>query len=83
MVTQLINFVIPQDLLKEVDALARQTKRGRSELLREAVRQFLAQEKEREEDFLQIEESATGLRWSEKDAFKLVAKSRRELPMNQ
>lgn len=41
MSSKIINISLPEELLHEVDQLARQEKRTRSELFREAVRRYL------------------------------------------
>ncbi|MBI2641425.1 ribbon-helix-helix protein, CopG family, partial [Candidatus Roizmanbacteria bacterium] len=51
MLKQLINFVIPEKLLNEVDLMAREDSRSRSELIREAVRFYLKEQKQRKDDF--------------------------------
>lgn len=83
MKTQLINFVIPKKLLQQVDLLAKKDLRSRSELLREAIRRFLKEEKQRTKDFEAIRKSAERINLSEDEAMALVDKVRRSLPMNQ
>jgi metal-responsive CopG/Arc/MetJ family transcriptional regulator len=51
METKLINFTIPQKLLINVDKLARKKRASRSELLRQAVRDFLEKEQTRTQAF--------------------------------
>jgi len=41
MASKVVNISLPEELLEEVDQLARQEKRTRSELFREAVRRYL------------------------------------------
>jgi metal-responsive CopG/Arc/MetJ family transcriptional regulator len=43
MPSKVINISLPEELLKEVDQLARLEKRTRSELFREAVRRYIQQ----------------------------------------
>lgn len=43
MTSKVINISLPEELLEEVDELARWEKRSRSELFREAVRRYLQQ----------------------------------------
>jgi len=40
-----VSFKIDEELLRELDELARKKRRPRSELIRAAIRQFLSQEK--------------------------------------
>ncbi len=41
MPSKIINISLPEDLLREIDQLAKQERRTRSELFREAVRGYL------------------------------------------
>ncbi|KKU87603.1 hypothetical protein A3A64_00675 [Candidatus Gottesmanbacteria bacterium RIFCSPLOWO2_01_FULL_48_11] len=41
MQTQTFNIVLPKELVKKIDAVAKQEYRNRSELIREAVRVYL------------------------------------------
>lgn len=81
--TQMINFVIPKTLLREVDALAKKESRSRSEVLREAARKFVQEETGREEDFARIRASAKRINMSEEEAIALIDEIRDTLPMNQ
>jgi len=83
MQTQLINFVIPQKLLNEIDVLAKEESRRRSELLREAVRLYLKEQKQRKTDFILIKKSAKRINLNEKKAFNLADKNRKRAPINQ
>ena len=83
MQTQLINFTIPKPLLMKVDFLAQKEARSRSELLREALRRYLENERQRTEDFRRIKLSASKINLSEEEALDLVDKIRKELPINQ
>lgn len=83
MQTQLINFVIPQKLLNQVDILAKEDARSRSELLREAIRLYLKEQKQRKDDFKLIEKSAARINLSENKAFSLVDKNRKRVSINQ
>jgi len=41
MASKVVNISLPEELLEEVDRLARREKRSRSELFREAVRRYI------------------------------------------
>lgn len=72
MQTQLINFTIPKLLLKNVDVVAKRRKSSRSELLREAVRNYLDQEAIRKNSFEAIRGAAERNNLSEAEVNKLV-----------
>jgi Arc/MetJ-type ribon-helix-helix transcriptional regulator len=44
MTTKMISVSLPEEMLPEIDSVARKEHRSRSELIREAVRQYLAAE---------------------------------------
>ena len=77
MQTQLINFTIPKKLLQQVDLLAKKDLRSRSELLREAVRRFLKEEKQRKENFKMIQETARRINLPEDEAMKLAEEAKK------
>ena len=79
----MINFVIPSQLLKDVDRLAQKESRSRSELLREAARRYIAEKEQKERDFAQIRKSARRAEISEEKAIRMVDEIRKTLPMNQ
>lgn len=83
MQTQMINFVIPKELLREADLLAEKESRSRSEILREATRRYIREQKEKEKDFARIKSSAKRINMDEEEAFKLIDEIRDSLPMNQ
>lgn len=83
MQTQMVNFVIPNKILYQVDLLAKKDFRTRSELFREAIRRYLAEEKSRKADFMQIKKAAARVNMDENEAMELVDKVRDELPMNK
>lgn len=76
METQLINFTIPKKLLQKVDFLAKKELRSRSELLREAARRYLREQKERRTFFDSIKETAKRINLSEKEALKLAEEAK-------
>jgi len=70
MATVTVNISFPKPLLKTMDAVAKQEARSRSELLREAVRQYV-ERKRRWEDifaFWQREARRAGLKPQDVDA---------------
>lgn len=83
MKTQLINFTIPKELLQQVDKIAKGQSRSRSEILREAARRLIREEKERQGDFATISQTAKRLNLSEKAAINLVEATRAKLPINK
>ena len=83
MQTQLVNFTIPKILLTKVDLLAKKQAQSRAELLREAVRIYLASEEERRRSFAVIRAAARRNNFSEEEAVKLVDEVRDALPMNK
>jgi len=83
MQTQMINFVIPKTLLVQVDRMAKRVITSRSELVRVALKNYLAGLKKRENDFRAIRLSGQKVGLSENEAVKLVDEIRDELPMNQ
>lgn len=51
MLTQTLNIALPRDLVKKVDDVAKKEYRNRSELIREALRVYLADKLEWEQIF--------------------------------
>ena len=83
MQTQLINFTIPKSLLFNIDRFAKKVQKSRSELLREAIRRFLIEEKQRKNDFENIRKCAGRINMNEDKAMAVVDKIRRSLQINQ
>lgn len=81
--TQLINFVIPEGLLRQIDQLAKKQYRSRSEALREAARQLIEEAYQKERDFELIAESAGKVNLTEDKAFILVEQVRAKLSLNK
>ncbi len=81
--TQMINFSIPTKLLRQMDRLAVQESRNRSEFLREAVRQYLQERDARKQDFTLVRRSAERINMTEEEAYAYVEKIRNTLPMNR
>lgn len=79
----MINFSIPTTLLRQMDRLAEEESRNRSEFLREAVRQYMQERKERKRDFALMRRSAERINMTEEEAFAYVEKIRNTLPMNR
>lgn len=77
METKLINFTIPKKLLQRVDALAKKELRSRSELLREAIRAYLEEQRQRRDNFEAIIKTAQRINLSEKEAMKLAEEAKR------
>lgn len=73
MQTQTINISLPSGLMDELDLLAKKEFRNRSELIREAVRSYIREEREWEELFTYGQKQARklGIR-KEEDADKIV-----------
>lgn len=76
MQTQLINFTIPKKLLKKVDILAKKELRSRSELLREATRRYLEEQRERKGFFDSIRKTAKRINLPEEEALKLAEEAK-------
>lgn len=76
-----LNIVLPEELLKQTDALAKKEFRNRSELIREALRQYVQKtEQEEWEDLLRYGQARgrkLGIK-SEEDVAKIVQDFRRE-----
>lgn len=77
METKLINFTIPKKLLQRVDALAKKELRSRSELLREAIRAYLEEQRQRRDNFEAIIKTAQRINLSEKEAMRLAEEAKR------
>ncbi len=83
MKTQLINFVIPKKLLKEVDLLARRQAKSRSSLLREGAYLITREAKEKKVGFATVVKSAEGLGLAQDEAITLIDKVRDSLQINK
>lgn len=81
--TQLINFTIPEELLWQVDKIAKRQARSRSEILREAARRLIRDEKQRRDDFATITQAAKRLNLSENNAIALIEAARIKLSINK
>lgn len=77
MSTQLINFTIPKLLLKDFDNLAREKRSNRSELLRNAVRNYLEKEELRNAAFDLIRKTGRKINLTDKLALKLAEEAKR------
>lgn len=78
MQTQTFNIALPQDLVKKVDTQAKKEYRNRSELIREALRVYLARNQAWEQIFQAGKEAANkaGVK-TEEDVIKIVRQYRR------
>ncbi len=74
--TQMINFSIPNSLLKQADRLAQKQSQSRSEFLRNAIRQYLEKEKVKSRLFSIVTRSAKRNNLSEKEAFALAEEAK-------
>lgn len=83
MKTQLINFTIPEELLRQVDKIAKKESRSRSEFLREAARRLIWEEKERRGDFAKIFQAAKRVNLAEDKAIAFVDALRAKLLINK
>lgn len=81
--TQMINFSIPRTLLRNMDRVAEEESRNRSEFLREAIRQYIQERKERKQDFALMRRSAQRINMKEEEAIRLIDEIRDTLPMNR
>lgn len=79
----MINFVIPNNLLLQVDQEAKREERNRSEIIREALRCYVNSEEERRRSFEIMRASARRINMSEEEAVRLIDEVRDTLPMNQ
>lgn len=83
MKAQLINFVIPKELLQKIDTIARKEAKSRSEMLREAARNLIRGLEQRDRDFELIEASAKSLNLGEDEAVVSIDKIRKKLSLNK
>lgn len=81
--TQMINFMIPKQLLVQIDQEAKQDERSRSEIIREALRCYVDSEEERRRSFEIMRASAKRINMSEEEAIRYIDEIRDTLPMNQ
>lgn len=79
MKTQTLNIALPEDLAKRVDSLAKKEYRNRSELIREALRNYIRNNEKWEELFSygKYVGKELGIN-SEEDVNKIVAKYRHD-----
>lgn len=75
--SQTVTVSLPPDLAREVDRLARQEGRSRSEMFREALRQYLARRDRWDRIFSVGEQTARGLAVTEQDVAAAVKARRR------
>ena len=83
MATQLINFTIPDKLLKDVDKLAKKESKSRAEVLRNAAHLITARSKQKDFNFSTISKSASRINLKEDEAIELVDKIRERLSINK
>ena len=55
--TQMINFSIPTTLLRQMDRLAKEQSKTRSEFIREAIRQYLYKRQEQRQNIASIQKN--------------------------
>lgn len=73
MQTQTLNIALPKDLVQRVDAVAKKEYRNRSELIREALRVYLADKQTWQEIFTAGEEAMKKMRIkSEEEVNRIV-----------
>ena len=72
----MINFSIPNTLLQQADQLAKKQSQSRSELLRNAIRQFLEKEKIKSQLFSIVTRSAKRNNLSEAKALALAEEAK-------
>lgn len=81
MSSKTLNIVLPEELVKQADKVAKAESRNRSELIREALRQYIKKtEQEEWEDLLRYGRAKgreLGIK-SEEDVVKIVRDFRRE-----
>lgn len=75
--TQIINFSIPNALLQEADRLAQKQSQNRSELLRDAIRQYLDKKRTKSQLFTIVTRSAKKNNLSEEQALALAEEAKR------
>ena len=77
--TQIINFSLLPEIVKEVDELAKEKKVSRSEILREALKQYIKSEKLWQKIYKIGEETAKNLNIkTEEDVERMVQEFRKE-----
>ena len=72
-----VTVSLPSELAREVDRVARAERRSRSEMFREALRQYLTRKDRWEEIFSYGEETARRSGLKEKDVVEVVQAARR------
>ena len=83
MTTQLINFTIPNNLLRNVDKLAKKESKSRAEVLLEAARLLTRRAREKERNFRAIQESARRINMGDEEAIGFIDEIRDELQINK
>jgi len=76
--TTIINICISKKLLKDADAIAKKESRNRSELFREALRNYLIKQKELNSIFDYGKSQAKKLRIKKSDINRLIKETRDE-----
>lgn len=77
MKTSIVNIAFKDDLLKDIDEIAKQESRSRSELIREAARMYIDKKKKWESIFAFATHHAQTIGLTEKDVAHEVAAYRR------
>ncbi len=80
MTQRTMTISLPPKLVKEIDRKARDEGRSRSELVREALRQYLARQERWEQIFAYGEKAAKRARVREGDVARTVKERRRARP---
>lgn len=62
MASRIVNMTIPEELLKEVDAVAQDEGRTRSELFREAVRRYVQEQHRKDSSHLLLRLAALAVK---------------------
>ena len=76
--TQIINSSLLPEIVKEVDKLAKEKKVSRSEILREALKQYIKSEKLWQKIYKIGEETAKELNIKEEDVERMIQEFRKE-----
>ncbi len=78
--TKLLSVSLMPDFLEEIERVAKEEKRTKSELVREALRRYLAERQwEQLSRYAQIKAAATGIA-TEEDIQRLIDEARRAHP---
>ncbi|MCP2520966.1 ribbon-helix-helix domain-containing protein [Candidatus Aminicenantes bacterium AC-708-M15] len=76
--TRIINFSLLPEMVKEVDRLAKERKVSRSEILREALEQYIKSEKLWQKIYKIGEETVKELKIKEEDVERMIQEFRKE-----